>query len=346
MRSMQFALRSQWDASSMDDSHLVRWNEACRQDLEWWSDPLRLVQGSRLGDVPPDLMFWSDASDVGWGAHLRGDVVSGLWTCAEKAMSINWRELRAIRLGLAAFGDRLTGCSVAVFCDNTTAVAYLRNQGGTVSSVLNGEAQELLRWAEEKEVTLLPQFILGSSNVVADSLSRRGQVIASEWTLCQEEVDHLLRTWPATVDLFATSLNYRLPTYFAPLHDPMASGVDALLQSWDHLQAYAFPPFNLIRPVLNKVRVSRDLEVTVIAPFWPQREWFPDLLELLVDVPLRLPERNDLLRQPHFHLFHRGLSMLSLHAWSLWSNPPERKLLSRRGSLRFESMEALYHKAV
>ena len=30
MRSMQFALRSQWDASSMDESHLVRWNEACQ----------------------------------------------------------------------------------------------------------------------------------------------------------------------------------------------------------------------------------------------------------------------------------------------------------------------------
>ena len=35
MRSLQFALRSQWDAASMDESHLVRWNEACLQDLEW-----------------------------------------------------------------------------------------------------------------------------------------------------------------------------------------------------------------------------------------------------------------------------------------------------------------------
>ena len=322
MRALQFALRRQWDSTSQEESHLVSWDEMCYQDLVWWSNPVTLEQGTYLENVSPDLMFWSDASDMGWGAHLQGDLVSGLWSREEQTMSINWRELRAIRLGLVHFESRLLGCPVAVFCDNTTAISYLRKQGGTVSSSLNDEAQVLLRWAEEKGVTLLPQFILGRTNVVADALSRRGQVLASEWTLCQEEVNHLLRKWPATVDLFATSDNHRLPVYFSPLHDPMAAGVDSLLQSWDHLQAYAFPPFNLMRPVLNKIRQSQGLEVTVIAPFWPQREWFPDLLDLLVDVPLTLPERPDLLRQPHFHRFHLGLHGLRLHAWRLSSGTP------------------------
>ena len=322
MRSLQFALRSQWDPSSQEDTHLVSWDEVCRQDLVWWADHSKLDQGTSLESVSPDLMFWSDASDMGWGAHLQGDVVSGLWSEEEKTYSINWRELRAVRLGLLTFEHRLEGCPVAVFCDNTTAISYLRKQGGTVSPWLNEEAQAVLRWAEEKGISLLPQFIMGSANVVADALSRRGQVITSEWTLCQEEVNHLLKKWPATIDLFATAKNYRLPVYFSPLHDPMAAGVDSLLQSWNHLQAYAFPPFNLLRQVLNKVRASEGLEVTLIAPFWPQREWFPDLLDLLVDVPLSLPERHDLLRQPHFHRFHRGLPVLRLHAWRLSSSPP------------------------
>ena len=72
---------------------------------------------------------------------------------------------------------------VGVFCDNSTAVAYLRNQGGTLSESLNGEAQAILRWAEERGVSLIPQFILGSQNTVADSLSRQNQVLFSEWTL-------------------------------------------------------------------------------------------------------------------------------------------------------------------
>ena len=62
--------------------------------------------------------------------------------------------------------------SVAVFADNTTALAYLKNQGGTRSVVLNQTAPDLLRWAELHSVTLLPQFIMGRNNVLADALSR------------------------------------------------------------------------------------------------------------------------------------------------------------------------------
>ena len=98
----------------------------------------------------------------------------------------------------------------------------------------------------------------------------------------------------------------------------------AILQPWDNLQAYAFPPIAIIRRVLVKLRSSRNCELTLIAPFWPQREWFPDLLELLSDVPITLSGRRDLLRQPHFHRFHQNLPMLQLTAWRLSSNSPVR----------------------
>ena len=74
-----------------------------------------------------------------------------------------------------------------------------------------------------------------------------------------------------------------------------------MLQSWDRLQAYALTPFRFIQRFLTKVRRSRNLEVTLVAPFWLLRPWFPDLLELLVEVPVLLPQRKDLLRQPHYH---------------------------------------------
>ena len=84
---------------------------------------------------------------------------------------------------------------------------------------------------------------MGSQNVVTDSLSRHHQVLGSEWTLSQDVVDYLLTFWPATVDLFTMALNYHLPVYFSPLDDPIAAGTDAILQQWDRLQAFAFPPF-------------------------------------------------------------------------------------------------------
>ena len=165
---------------------------------------------------------------------------------------------------------------------------------------------------------------MGSSNVTADILSRPNQVIGSEWTLHQEVVDHLVHKWPAVIDLFATSLTARLRVYFSPASDPRAAWTDALLQPWDNLQAYAFPPIAIIRRVLVKLRSSRNCELTLIAPFWPQREWFPELLELLSDVPIALSSRKDLLRQPHFHRFHQNLPKLQLTAWRLSSDSPVR----------------------
>ena len=95
-------------------------------------------------------------------------------------------------------------------------------------------------------------FFMGARDVVADSLSRRDQVIGSELTLAQDVVNELGKRWLVIVNLFATSLNYWLPVYFSPLNDPMTVGMDAFLQSWDGLQAYAFLPFFLICSVLNK----------------------------------------------------------------------------------------------
>ena len=275
-RALQIAMRRQWDFQ--DDAAILRWDLDCKRDLLWWREA-DLVGGTPLTSPHPDLSFWSDASDHGWGAFLGSQGVSGQWSEQEKSLSINWRELRAIHLGLQHFSGEVTGRAVAIFCDNTTAVAYLRNQGGTLSESLNEETQQILRWAEERKVSLVPQFILGKENVVADSLSRGSQVIGTEWSLSPEVFQELRKKWPVSVDLFATSLNHKCQVFFAPFQDPLAAGTDAFLQSWEGLQAYAFPPFSLVRKVLNKARASPSLELTLIAPFWPQKEWFPDLVE-------------------------------------------------------------------
>ena len=81
-----------------------------------------------LEQVSPQLDLWSDASDVGWGAHLGEEVASGLWAPEELDVSINVRELLAIEKALLWFAPQICGASVAIFADNATAVAYLRNQ--------------------------------------------------------------------------------------------------------------------------------------------------------------------------------------------------------------------------
>ena len=244
MRLLQLCLKDQWDF--LDDQFQVSWSPLCREDLLWWSREVQLREGVSLSLPAPDISFFSDASDVGCGALVGEHHASGLWLPHQKALSINMRELLAVQLGLQAFEHLIMGMSVALFCDNAATVAYLHHSGGTFSSTLNATAREVLLWAESRRIRLLPQFIMGSSNVNADALSRPNLVIGSEWTLHQEVVDQLVHKWPAMIDLFATSLTARLPVYFSPASDPRAAGTDALLQPWDDLQAYAFPPIAII----------------------------------------------------------------------------------------------------
>ena len=159
-----------------------------------------------------------------------------------------------------------------------------------------------------------PQQRLGGLPVSAKS------ILGSEWTLKMPVFHQLRQRWPVAIDPFATSLNHRCIPYFSPFHDPNSIGTDALLQQWNGWQAYAFPPYALIPAVLKKLRSSSGVLMTIIAPYWSQRLWFPELLELVVDGPVALPLDKDLLSQPHFHRQHLGLSRLALHAWRLSSD--------------------------
>ena len=340
MRSLQLQLHHGWDRTCQGEQHPVPLTEDVQEDLRWWMLKSSLRQGRDLEFQAPDLLLYSDASTKGWGASTQNLQVSGRWSSQEVGLSINLLELRAIRLGLQEFEEDLQDRAVGILSDNRTAVSYLLKEGGTHSVSLNREAQLTLQWAEDHNVRLIPQYIRGKDNVVADALSRPDQLQSTEWTLHQEVVDRLCRLWSANIDIFATPLNYRLQAFFCPFSDPMAVGTDAFLQSWDYLDMYAYPPINIIRRVLNKLMQSEKARMTLIAPLWPQKEWFPDLLSLLVDSPRSLPCRRDLLRQPHFHRYHQNLQGLALVAWRLSSALPEQEAF-RGGQLRTSQMPAV-----
>ena len=98
MRSLQLCLHRSWDCQDLEVP--VYASMECLRDLQWWLHLPRLSLGVSLCQVSPDLHFWSDASDVGWGAHLDRQIASGLWDAHQAALSINARELLAVQLGL------------------------------------------------------------------------------------------------------------------------------------------------------------------------------------------------------------------------------------------------------
>ena len=211
--------------------------------------------------------------------------------------------------------------------NNTTALAYISNLGGTRSYQCYEEAKAVWLWAEEKEVTLVPRFVAGCLNVEADALSRKSLVVQSEWVLNPWVCRRLWALWGSPlVDLFATSLNNRVPLFFSPLPEESALATDAFLQSWDGLHVYAYPPTKALRQVVQKLKASPGCVMTLIAPWWERQQWFPDLVGLSIDVPRSLPLRKDLLRQTYNpRLICSSLETLQLTAWRL-SNTYTRNL--------------------
>ena len=67
--------------------------------------------------------------------------------------------------------------------------------------------------------------------------------------------------------------------------DPQAVFEDAFRHPWDDLDLSAFPPFALVGRVIARVQQSSRVAMTLVAPLWPEKEWFADLLLLLTQPP-------------------------------------------------------------
>ena len=124
IRSLQLLLHCSWDQE--DDSTIVLWDVSCLRNLEWWLVHSCLELGISLAQVSPDIDFWSDTSDLGWGVHLAEKVASGLWSPEELSLSINARELLAVERGLLQFCHLLAGSTVCGQFQNCGVSAQAR----------------------------------------------------------------------------------------------------------------------------------------------------------------------------------------------------------------------------
>ena len=286
IRPIQWQLRLQWSQSKEKSSKLIPLDLQSRLAILWWTNRDNLRRGVPVGTIDVECYLYTDSSTQGWGAHLQDLTASGIWSQDQSQLHINVLELQAIWLGLRAFSQRVENTRVALMSDNTSAVAYLRNQGGTKSLAMNDLATDICLWSEKRGMTLVPLYLPGHLNVLADHLSRRGQILKTEWSLNQTIADRIFRAWGRPfVDLFALGKNTKLAIYVSPIREETSWKVDSLVQSWDGLYAYAYPPTSLIRACLNKVR-TENVEIVLIAPVWPNQEWFPDLLDLSIDFPI------------------------------------------------------------
>ncbi|CAJ0968531.1 unnamed protein product [Ranitomeya imitator] len=79
------------------------------------------------------------------------------------------------------------------------------------------------------------------------------------------------------VDLMASKMNAKVPSFVSRYRDPQAIAVDALVLSWNQFHlSYLFPPLALLPRVIKKIKSER-VPAILIAPDWPRRTWYADL---------------------------------------------------------------------
>jgi len=324
MRPIQLYLLCFWKPRSDPINHLIALKPTLNQHLVWWLTPSSYTQGVCYIDRTPHVTLVTDASGHGWGAHCADQSVSGVWEPADRGLHINMLELKAVFLGMKSLLGSCRNQLILVKTDNSTVVSYINRQGGTHSPSLCFLTWKLYMWLLDRNLSVRAVHLAGKANTLADALSR-GKCIPTEWSLRPQTVrDIFSLLGTPMIDLFASNLNHQLPVYYSRSWDPMAAGHDALSLNWDGMFAYAFPPISLVLRVLQKMR-SHRCRLILIAPLWQRQVWFPALMELLYDLPIRLPDREDLLRQPKNRVLHPGVKSLHLVAWPISGNLTERK---------------------
>ena len=129
-RPVQLYVLALWRPIQQSLNCLIPVRPALRYHLMWWQEERNLLAGVQLATPPPDMFLFTDASTIGWGAHLDNYQAAGLWSPQDKNQHINWLELQAVFLALQKFEHIVTSHHVLVNTDNTTVVAYINKSGG------------------------------------------------------------------------------------------------------------------------------------------------------------------------------------------------------------------------
>ena len=328
VRAIQFALKQQWSQFRGNPGDIIHISPEVKKEIAWWSSEREVMIGVPLKvdwDYQTQKQLFTDASTMGWGGHVDNLVVSGIWTEQESTMHINLLEMLAVWNSMRQLIKVLAGKQVMISTDNVTTVFYLRKQGGTKSKQLNDLAADIIQWMVSHGIQFKCKHVPGKLNVIADQLSRAGQILPTEWSLHPQLLERLWGVWEKPlVDLFATKHNKKLSLYVSPVPDPMAMAVDALSIDWTGMWGYAYPPTSILSQVLQKIQ-QEDCVIILVAPLWKKQMWYPLLLDLLVDLPMELPVGPRMLKQPQSMKFHTQPEVYNLHAFRLSRIPSERR---------------------
>ena len=274
----------------------------------------------------PDVVIATDATPTHWAFYFQGSglplSVSGAWSGSLSRAHIALQELQAVAVMLPRMAFCLSGKPVALHLDNSTAKAYLCNQGGAVYPFLSRLACWILSLTNKHGITLLLVYIPTHLNVEANFLS--WDQLLPEWHLLPQVAQAAFCLWGLPeVDLLSSSRSTQCQHYFT-LETPLplgAFGVNGFSHLWNFQVSYVFPPLALVPLVLSKFLAEHLKDqlrhLLLVAPCWMEAPWLPTVLNMLADVPWWCPVIKDLIMDVLVGQALKGLQYLHLTLWLL-----------------------------
>ena len=174
----------------------------------------------------------------------------------ESLQHINYLELKASFLALKTFLKGKSHVTVSLQLDNTTAIAYINNKGGTRSPQLMTLALEMWDWCQERDILVIASHRTRTRQGVQRIHGHeRVEVRPNNYSALPAELsDRSICESPNQ----STGGLYQLET--RPGSHPHRR-----LHNWATLRGYAFPPFNMISKTLTKLTIDQT-ELILVPP--------------------------------------------------------------------------------
>ncbi len=272
------------------------------KEVLWWMENV-MEAYSPILRPNPSVVLKTDACLEGWGACRDSQRTGGLFSEDDrfrdsKMEHINILEAKAVFFGLTSLCAEVVDSHIHLLIDNTSAVGAIKNMGSSKSPCLDREVKIIWDWAITRNNWLSASHIPGVLNVEADEESRSNET-RLEWKLDEslfyEVVQFFL--YQPEVDLFASRINTQLTRFFAYRPDPEAEVIDAFSVSWENIRFYAFPPFNCISRVIQKIVQDKATGILIV-PDWPSQIWYHMFLDIIL-IDMYLPPRPRMLYLPN-----------------------------------------------
>ena len=306
-------------------------DEGAIEDINWWIENI-VEQFTCLLRPKPEYYLSSDSSMLMWGAVLGEAKTGGNWNETEQNQHINVLEMKASLFGLRALCDHLSNTHIRIKTDSKTGACYINAKGGSKSLPCNEVARQIWHWCTDRNIYVSAEHVQGKLNAEADYLSRH-QDNSSEWSLLYSVYFDIIDSFKVTptIDLFANRNNCKVQRFISWQPDPFAIKFDTFLHYFDNEIFWAFPPFNLITKFLRKVQLEK-LEGIIVVPCWSTQPFYSPLINLLIDFPIMIRWRKDLLTHPQLetHPLGKKLRLMACHVSGIsWKKEAFLKRLSK-----------------